>query len=175
MELRGHEHVVEVAIFAPVAAYGAIRELVGTTAPKDAMASAPGQFVATGSRDKTIKLWDSAGQCLRTLVGHDNWIRGLAFSPNGKFLLSVSDDKTMRVWDLKMGRCAKTIDAHTHFCTSIAWGKAKVETSVPPAQDGDGLAAAATGINGAAKLHEARTVNVVATSSVDLTIKIWTP
>ena len=29
MELRGHEHVVEVAIFAPVASYPAIRELGG--------------------------------------------------------------------------------------------------------------------------------------------------
>jgi hypothetical protein len=31
MELRGHEHVVEVAVFAPVAAYPAIRELGGLT------------------------------------------------------------------------------------------------------------------------------------------------
>lgn len=29
MELRGHEHVVEVIAFAPVAAYTAIRELAG--------------------------------------------------------------------------------------------------------------------------------------------------
>lgn len=28
-ELRGHEHVVEVAVFAPIAAYAAIRELAG--------------------------------------------------------------------------------------------------------------------------------------------------
>lgn len=31
MELRGHEHVVECAAFAPVAAYAPIRELVGLT------------------------------------------------------------------------------------------------------------------------------------------------
>lgn len=31
VELRGHEHVVEVAVFAPVAAYPAIRELGGLT------------------------------------------------------------------------------------------------------------------------------------------------
>ena len=30
-ELRGHEHVVEVAVFAPIAAYSAIRELAGIT------------------------------------------------------------------------------------------------------------------------------------------------
>lgn len=166
VELRGHEHVVEAAIFAPPSAYAAIRELVGITAPKDASASLPGGFVATASRDKTIRLWDSAGQCLKTLIGHDNWVRGLAFSPNGKFLLSVSDDKTMRIWELKSGRCTRTIDAHGHFVASVAWGKAKVETQVPPAQDGE--------VNGG-KVPEARTVNVVATTSVDLCVKIWAP
>ena len=29
MELRGHDHVVEVVTFAPIAAYSAIRELAG--------------------------------------------------------------------------------------------------------------------------------------------------
>jgi WD40 repeat protein len=28
----------------------------------------PGQYAATGSRDKTIKLWDATGQCIHTLV-----------------------------------------------------------------------------------------------------------
>lgn len=30
-ELRGHDHVVEVAVFAPIASYPAIRELAGIT------------------------------------------------------------------------------------------------------------------------------------------------
>ena len=163
MELRGHDHVVECAVFAPIASYAAIRELAGiTVSARDEKAKEPGQYVATGSRDKTIKLWDSAGQCLRTLVVHDNWVRGLAFSPNGKFLLSVSDDKTLRIWDLKTGRCTKTVDAHAHFCTAIAWGRAKVDAA--PAPDGATTTPA-----------EARTVNVVATASVDLTLKIWAP
>ncbi|KIS68592.1 putative lipoprotein-associated phospholipase A2 [Mycosarcoma maydis] len=169
VELRGHEHVVEVAIFAPVASYAAIRQLASLdpNASKDASASMAGQFVATGSRDKTIRIWDSiSGQCLKTLTGHDNWVRGLAFSPNGKSLLSVSDDKTMRLWDLQSGRCTRTIEAHQHFATGIAWGKAKIEAPIPPAQDGE---------EAGRKQPEARTVNVVATSSVDLTIKIWTP
>jgi hypothetical protein len=29
MEMRGHEHDVEVVVFAPIAAYAAIRELAG--------------------------------------------------------------------------------------------------------------------------------------------------
>ncbi|SNX85078.1 probable platelet-activating factor acetylhydrolase ib alpha subunit [Melanopsichium pennsylvanicum] len=176
VELRGHEHVVECAIFAPTTAYAAIRELLGITPPKnDPSANAPGQFVASASRDKTIRLWDSAGQVLKILVGHDNWVRGLTFSSNGKYLVSVSDDKTMRVWDLKMGRCIRTIDAHEHFCTSVAWGRAKVEGgTIPPAhQDGD-ASASHRGIL-RSSVYESKTVNVVLTTSVDLSVKVWSP
>ena len=39
--------------------------------------SYPGPFLASGSRDKSIRVWDvSSGACLFTLVGHDNWVRG---------------------------------------------------------------------------------------------------
>ncbi|ORX92113.1 dynein regulator [Basidiobolus meristosporus CBS 931.73] len=120
LDLRGHEHVVECAIFAPVLSYPYIRELVGINGnSKDQ--PIPGQFIASGSRDKTIKLWDATGQCIRTFVGHDNWVRGLVFHPSGKFLLSASDDKTIKIWEIKTGRCMKTFEAHSHFVTCIAF------------------------------------------------------
>lgn len=166
MELRGHEHVVECAVFAPVNAYPAIRELAGLKppAPRDTRAKSPGVYAATGSRDKTIKLWDAlSGQCLRTLVGHDNWIRALVFHPSGKYLLSASDDKTIKVWDLANGRCTKTIEAHSHFVTSMTWGRAV------------GASGGIEKVNGDASSKEPRRINVLATGSVDQTIKVWTP
>lgn len=121
-EYRGHDNVVECAAFAPLAAYPFIKELIGID-PKASSKEQPlpGQYAATGSRDKTIKIWDSTGQCIHTLIGHDNWVRGLVFHPSGKFLLSASDDKTMKIWDLKSGRCMKTMEAHSHFVTCIAF------------------------------------------------------
>ena len=81
------------------------------------------QFLASGGRDKLIKIWDvENGRCVQTLKGHDNWVRGLSFEPNGKYLFSVSDDKTLRVWELISGRCAHTINlAHDHFISCIAF------------------------------------------------------
>lgn len=179
MQLRGHEHVVECALFAPVNAYPAIRELAGLKvcpvclssslytnfqqppAANDTRAKSPGVYVATGSRDKTIKLWDAlSGQCLRTFVGHDNWIRALVFHPTGKYLLSASDDKTIKVWDLVNGRCTKTVEAHSHFVTCMAWGRAVTGGNKEMA-NGDGSAG-----------KEARRINVLATGSVDQTIKV---
>jgi platelet-activating factor acetylhydrolase IB subunit alpha len=99
--------------------------------------------------------------------GHDNWVRALSFHPTGKYLLSASDDKTIRVWDLATGRCIKTVDAHGHFVTTLTWGR-------QPATGGS-----ASGANGAAEAGASsepeKLVNVVATGSVDQTIKIWLP
>lgn len=119
LELREHDHVVECLAWAPESATGAINEAANED-NKSEGGKFIGPFLASGSRDKTIKIWDvTSGSCLFTLVGHDNWVRGLVFHPGGKYLLSASDDKTMRVWDLAHKRCQKRLDTHTHFCTSL--------------------------------------------------------
>jgi WD40 repeat protein len=51
--------------------------------------SPDGKQVISGSRDKTVQLWDAAtGAALQTLEDHSNTVRSVAFSPNGKLLLS---------------------------------------------------------------------------------------
>jgi WD40 repeat protein len=86
--------------------------------------------------------------------GHDNWIRALVFHPTGKYLLSASDDKTIKVWDLQNGRCTKTVDAHDKFVTCMTWGRSAMTTGT-----GD-------------KDKEVKVVNVLATGSVDQSVKV---
>jgi len=80
--------------------------------------------MATGSRDKDIRLWDARGNCIRTLSGHDNWVQGLAFHPGGRFLISVGDDRTMRCWDLSQeAKCVQTITGvYEGFVSCVRWG-----------------------------------------------------
>ncbi|KAG9333949.1 hypothetical protein JZ751_009352, partial [Albula glossodonta] len=128
-ELREHEHVVECISWAPESSYPTILEATGSEciswAPESSYPTgllAPTILEAIGSavRDKTIKMWDvSTGMCLMTLVGHDNWVRGVMVHPGGKFIVSCADDKTLRIWDYKNKRCMKTLSAHEHFVTSL--------------------------------------------------------
>jgi len=117
--MREHDHYIECLAFSP-------STLVNLETPDGKVHKGnptAGSFLASGSRDKTIKIYETAtGQCAMTLIGHDNWIRGLVFHPSGKYLISVSDDKSIRVWDLKQGRAIKTInDAHSHFVSCITY------------------------------------------------------
>jgi len=66
VELREHEHVVEAIAWAPEAAHQSIGEAVGNDIKKGQRS---GPYLISGSRDKTIKMWDiSTGMCLFTLV-----------------------------------------------------------------------------------------------------------
>jgi WD40 repeat protein len=73
-----------------------------------AVSGPPGTpFVATGSFDKTARIWDSRdGVEQRKLIGHEKVVTDLAFSPDGERLLSVSADGTARIW----GRPKETVD-----------------------------------------------------------------
>src|ERR1700730_4634944 len=74
--------------------------------------SPDGTRVLSGSKDKTLKLWDAAtGQLLRTFVGHTGEVTSVSFSPDGTRVLSGSDDgedRRLRLWDAATGQLLRT-------------------------------------------------------------------
>ena len=86
--------------------------------------SPEGDKLASGSDDKTIKVWDvTRKEEILTFQGHSGWIWDVAFSPDGKTLASSGDDKTIKLWDLSTGEEILTLKGHSGGVTSIAFSQ----------------------------------------------------
>ena len=84
--------------------------------------SPDGNTLASGSRDKTIRLWNPhTGARLRTLTGHTKEIFSVSFSPDGNTLASGSVDKTVRLWNPHTGARLRTLTGHTSYVYSVSF------------------------------------------------------
>jgi WD40 repeat protein len=104
--------------------------------------SPDGKTIATGSYDRSIKIWEvkipkipdflkKSGicakpgvfipTCLHTLIGHQQPVSAIAFSPDGRQLVSSSFDKTIKLWDTNNGKCVKTLLGHRNRIWTVAF------------------------------------------------------
>jgi WD40 repeat protein len=85
--LPGHEHAVFALVFTP-----------------------DGGTLATGGKDRTIRLWDVATSRIRsTLPCPEGWIDALAIAPGGELLASSGSDKKVTLWEMTTGRVRATL------------------------------------------------------------------
>lgn len=79
-------------------------------------------LASSGSSDGTIQLWDvSTGKHLRTLKGHTDTVRTLAFSPDGKTLVTGSEDDTLRIWNPNSGSMLRKLSGHSNDIRSVVF------------------------------------------------------
>lgn len=70
------------------------------------------QLVATGSRDKTAKIFSVANlQVLGTLKGHRRGVNAVRFSPIDQVIVTAAD-LCLRLWNLNDFSCLKTFQGH---------------------------------------------------------------
>lgn len=76
--------------------------------------------LASGSDDKTIKLWNlKSRKEIRTFSGHKGIIYSIAMSPDGQTIVSGSQDNTIKVWNLKTGQEIRTLKGHSSLINSV--------------------------------------------------------
>jgi WD40 repeat protein/tRNA A-37 threonylcarbamoyl transferase component Bud32 len=131
---------------APTLPWACIRTLTGHAGGVTAVTIRPdGRTLASGSSDKTIKLWNLAtGDILHTFAGRSLWfgsghtdrITALLFTSDGHTLVSSSDDGTVKFWDIVKPKLLKTLPGHEWGISAIALSQTSEILAVG---SGDGL------------------------------------
>src|SRR5262245_6418242 len=145
-----------------------------------------GTLAATGSFDKSVRLWDPAtGKQLREFAGpggHQNLVLSVAFSPNGDQIASGGSDNTARVWDVPLSKAVREL-VHAAGVTAVAVSQ-DGKTVAGACQDGsvrlwsaDGKPLASlTGHPGGANGVAFSPNNaVLATCGADGAVRFWNP
>ncbi|NIP95441.1 MAG: hypothetical protein GWO24_19165, partial [Akkermansiaceae bacterium] len=90
--------------------------------------SSDGRRLASGSQDRTVRLWDIADRTgparLATLASHDDLVAGVAFGADGTMLASASFDRAVRLWnigDAGNPEALGTLSGHQDAVTSVAF------------------------------------------------------
>jgi pSer/pThr/pTyr-binding forkhead associated (FHA) protein len=94
--------------------------------------SPDGRLIASGSEDRTVKLWHLAtGREMQAIVAHDMAVTALAFSPippnplirgsEGGILASGSVDRTIKIWNLITGQPIQALVAHEMSVNALAF------------------------------------------------------
>jgi WD40 repeat protein len=100
----------------------AVRSVGFSPGGRQALSGSGGVSAAGAKPENLVKLWDvETGKELRSFAGHDNWVRAVAFSPDGLVALSGSQDATLKRWDLSDGLEIGSFSGHMGWVRAVAF------------------------------------------------------
>ncbi|EIW86957.1 U3 small nucleolar RNA-associated protein [Coniophora puteana RWD-64-598 SS2] len=79
------------------------------------------RVLATGSGDKTVKLWSLEDfSCVKTFEGHTNSVLRVDFMNYGMQLVSSASDGLVKLWSVREEDCTTTLDNHEDKVWALA-------------------------------------------------------
>ena len=72
-----------------------------------------GSRVATGSSDRTARIWDVVSRKPVATLEHGSYVFAVGFSPDGRFVATGEQNGTVRVWDVPSGQLVMATKPHT--------------------------------------------------------------
>ncbi|AQK98001.1 transducin family protein / WD-40 repeat family protein [Zea mays] len=77
-------------------------------------------WVATGSMDQKLIIWDLTHQSSRCTCEHDEGVTSLAWLGSSRYVASGCIDGKVRIWDSLSGDCAREFSGHADVVQSMA-------------------------------------------------------
>jgi ribosomal RNA-processing protein 9 len=75
--------------------------------------SSDSQYLATGGKDKSIKIWNAnTSEFVYSFEGHRDAVSGVVFQQNTHQLYSASFDRSVKVWDVDQLVYIETLFGH---------------------------------------------------------------
>lgn len=80
-------------------------------------------MLVSGSDDFTMYLWNPSvtHKPVARLMGHQQLINSVAFSPDGAYIASGSFDKSVRIWNGRDGKFVCTFRGHVGAVYGVVW------------------------------------------------------
>lgn len=80
-----------------------------------------GKRLASGSKDGTVRLWDTENWREVTLPQFEDWVCAVAWSPRARYLAAGLNNGRVCLWDVSKEQLWQNLDEHEAAVRSVSW------------------------------------------------------